>query len=294
MEAWLHKFMDYLLTEKGLAKNSIDSYRRDVLAFLLFLGTRQVSDIRKATDTDIAHYLYLLREKGRAPSTISRNIASLRSFYFFLMREKAVDRDPSIHLETPKVEKKLPRILTIHEVEWLLGAPEESDAAGLRDKAMLELLYASGAKVSELLSLNLADVNTDLSFVKCSNKMRERVIPLGKFATRTLEKYLSQGRPEFSRDREEQALFLNHHGNRLSRQGFWKLIKKYAVKAEISVDITPHTLRHSFAAHLLENGADLRAVQEMLGHADLSTTQIYTQLTKLKIREEYTKAHPRA
>ncbi|HJV45901.1 MAG TPA: site-specific tyrosine recombinase XerD [Bacillota bacterium] len=294
METWLNKFIGYLEKEKGLAKNSIDSYHRDLLSFKSFLESRHVPDWIRGTDGDIAQFVFNLREKGRAPSTISRNMASIRSFYSFLVRERVVDRDPSVHLETPKVEKKPPRILKIVEVERLLRAPDATEATGLRDKAMLELLYASGAKVSELLDLNVNQVNLELGYVTCSNKTRERIIPLGKYSIETLKQYFQEARPILTRGTEENALFLNHHGKRLTRQGFWKLIKKYAPLADISTAITPHTLRHSFAAHLIENGADLRSVQEMLGHADISTTQIYMQITKSRLREVYQKSHPRA
>lgn len=294
METWLNQFMTYLQTEKGLAKNSIDSYRRDLLLYVDFLESKHVSDLKKVKEDDLTQFLFYLKEKGRAASTISRHLASIRSFYSYLLREQVLYRDPTIHLESPKVEKKLPKILTVNEVERLMSSPDLHDPAGLRDKAMLELLYASGAKVSEMLAVDLEEVNLELGYVKCTNKTRERIIPLGKYAIDTLGSYLLKGRPGFIKDRDEQALFLNQQGKRLSRQGFWKLIKKYADKANISKDITPHTLRHSFAAHLLENGADLRSVQEMLGHADISTTQIYTQITKTRLREVYSKAHPRA
>lgn len=294
MEAWLNQFMAYLEVEKGLAKNSIDSYRRDLQTYINFLHTLNITHWKKVKEEHLSTFLFHLKEKGRAPATISRNLASIRSFYSYLMKERLVRRDPSIHMEGPKVEKKLPRVLSVDEVELLLNSPDKTDPSGLRDKAMLELLYASGAKVSEMLSINLDEVDLSLGYVKCVNKNRERIIPLGKFAIHTIDHYMRQGRPAFIKMEDEFALFLNHHGKRLSRQGFWKLIKKYAEKANISTDITPHTLRHSFAAHLLENGADLRSVQEMLGHADISTTQIYAHVTRSKLREVYSKAHPRA
>ncbi len=294
METWLQQFMKYLELEKGLAKNSIDSYRRDLHTYESFLRAKHVLDWKKVKEDHLTQFLFDLKEKGRAPSTISRHLASIRAFYSYLLKERLVQKDPTIHMASPKVEKKLPRVLTISEIELLLNSPDLMEPAGLRDRAMLELLYASGAKVSEMLSIDVDEVNLVLGFVKCTNKSKERIIPLGKYAIDTIGNYLKTGRPVFTKQDEQKALFLNHHGNRLSRQGFWKLIKKYAEKATISTDITPHTLRHSFATHLLENGADLRSVQEMLGHADISTTQIYTQLTRSKLREVYTKAHPRA
>lgn len=294
MVKWLQQFMAHLETERRLAKNSIESYQRDINAYLRFLESRLVGDIRQVKEEDVAQYLYDLKDQGKAPSTISRNIASIRSFHLYLVREKVTLTDPTQMFVSPKVEKKLPCILSIQEVEALMSAPDLTTAAGLRDKAMLELLYASGARVSELLSVNLDEINLALGYIKCANKTRERIIPLGKYALETLQQYITKGRTYFVKQLVQEALFLNQHGKRLSRQGFWKLIKKYAEKAQIRIDITPHTLRHSFAAHLLENGADLRSVQEMLGHADISTTQIYTQVVKPKLREVYAKAHPRA
>jgi integrase/recombinase XerD len=294
MKTSFYRFMAYLDEERGLAQNSIDSYRRDILSYIYFLEGEQISDWNYSEENMVSKFLFLLKEKGRAPSTISRNLASIRALYTYLVKEKLTDRDPTAHLESPKVEKRIPQVLSIEEVESLLYAPDLSEVGGIRDKAMLELLYASGTRVSELLAINVEELNLSLGFVRCSSKSRERIIPLGKYAIEFLDSYLINSRPRFSKCPGEGALFLNHHGKRLSRQGFWKLIKKYADKAKIPLDITPHTLRHSFAAHLLENGADLRSVQEMLGHADISTTQVYTRVTKSRLREVYTKAHPRA
>lgn len=294
MEAWLDQFMGYLECEKGLAKNSIDSYRRDLYTCIEYLRTKDMTCWQNVKQDHLKTFLIHLKEKGRAPATISRQLASIRSFYSYLMREYLVDRDPTLHMESPRVEKKPPRVLSVEEVEKLLNSPDGTDPSGLRDKAMLELLYASGAKVSELLSINLDEVNLSLGYVKCMNKSRERVIPLGQYAIRTIDDYMKKGRPLLHKGDHEVALFLNHHGKRLSRQGFWKLMKKYAEKAKVSTDITPHTLRHSFATHLLENGADMRSVQEMLGHADISTTGMYAHVTRSKLREVYSKSHPRA
>jgi integrase/recombinase XerD len=243
----------------------------------------------------IMGYLLYLQEQGRATATLSRNLASIRAFYQFLLREKFIDKDPSVNLESPKIEKKLPQVLSVVEVETLLNGPDTRLASGMRDKAMLELLYATGIRVSELVSLNLSDVNLNMGFIKCFGKgSKERIIPLGRLAIEGVSRYLERGRPMLKKRGQEEALFLNHHGRRLSRQGFWKIIKKYAQLANSHKEITPHTLRHSFATHLLENGADLRSVQEMLGHADISTTQIYTHVTRSRLKEVYAKAHPRA
>jgi len=251
--------------------------------------------LKDSNRNTILGYLNNLQTKGRAVSTISRNLAAIKSFYQYLVRERYLEKDPAAHLESPKLEKKLPKILTIGEVEELLRQPNTFLPTGHRDKAMLELLYATGIRVSELISLNISDINLDMGYIKCYGKgAKERIVPLGSIAAKCVQEYITKGRPKLVRTYEEPALFVNHHGNRLTRQGFWKIIKKYAQEASINKEITPHTLRHSFATHLLENGADLRSVQEMLGHADISTTQIYTHVTKNRLKEVYDKAHPRA
>ncbi|HAZ37635.1 MAG TPA: site-specific tyrosine recombinase XerD, partial [Clostridiaceae bacterium] len=220
----------------------------------------------------IAYILYLKKE-NKAPSSISRSIASIRSFYHFLLKSNIVNYDPTIDLESPKVEKKMPEILTIGEVEKLLSIPITSNFKGSRDKAMLELLYATGVRVTELVNLNIDDVNLNLGFVKL-NGTKERVVPIGRMAQKAVNVYINEYRQEFLKDKESNVLFLNFHGQKMTRQGFWKIIKSYAKEAGIEKKITPYTLRHSFAAHLIENGADLKSLQQMLGHADISTTQI--------------------
>jgi integrase/recombinase XerD len=227
-------------------------------------------------------------------STISRNLASIRSLYQYMSKNKMIEQDPTIELDSPKVEKKLPQILSTHEVELLLEQPKCVDLKGYRDKAMLELLYATGIRVSELINLNTADVNIEMGFIKCNKGSRERMIPIGSIAVNALREYINKSRGLLIHKPDEKAMFVNINGKRLTRQGFWKIIKQYKNQAKISKDITPHTLRHSFAAHLLENGADLRSIQEMLGHSDISSTQIYAQITKNKIKEIYKKTHPRA
>jgi integrase/recombinase XerD len=222
-------------------------------------------------------------------------MASIRSFYNFLFQERRVMENPAADLSSPKIEKKLPRVLTTAEVDLLLEQPDLQQVGGLRDKAMLEVIYATGVRVSELISLNTLDINLEAGFLRCTGKgSKERIIPLGSVAVHHLNTYLKAGRPKLVRERSEPALFLNLQGRRLTRQGFWKILKKYARQAGITKEITPHTIRHSFATHLLENGADLRSVQEMLGHADISTTQIYTQVTQRRLRDIYNKTHPRA
>ena len=295
MDKLIERFIHYLAVERGLAQNTLDSYQRDLNNYVEFLKRSSISDLNQTRRANIIAYLADLQRKGRATSTISRNLASLRSFYGFLIRDGLIDNDPTTNLESPKIEKRLPKVLTVQEVESLLEGPDLGDVCGLRDKAMLELLYATGIRVSELVALNLSDVNLNMGFLKCYGKgSKERIIPLGSVALTNVSDYVMRARVKLLRNPEEESLFLNHHGQRLSRQGFWKIIKKYATAATIQKEITPHTLRHSFATHLLENGADLRAVQEMLGHADISTTQIYTHLTKSRLKEVYAKTHPRA
>jgi integrase/recombinase XerD len=296
MNDWIARFIDYLAVERGLSANTLQSYQRDLCAFAEYLREKhQGSDLTETKQAHIVAYLGYLRGLGRANTTVSRNLASIRSFYHFLLKEEVLTADPTVQIETPKVEKRLPKVLTVDEVERLLQAPDPTTPAGARDKAMLELLYATGIRVSELVSIKVADVNLSAGFLKCMGKgSKERIIPIGEYAQSTLLHYLEFGRNKLLRDEDPQALFLNHHGTQMSRQGFWKILKKYAVAAGIHKHITPHTLRHSFATHLLERGADLRAVQEMLGHADISTTQIYTHVTRTRLKEVYAAAHPRA
>jgi len=295
MEKLLDEFISFLEVEKGLAKNTIQSYRMDLKKYLDFLTGKKIKNISETTKTNIISFLLFLQKKGMASSTISRNLASIRAFYQYLAREGYVRKNPTINLDSPKLEKKLPQVLTVHEVERLLAQPNCSELLGKRDKAMLELLYATGIRVSEMVNLDVDYVNIDMGFIKCVGKgSKERIIPVGSIALKNLEIYLKRVRGKLVKNPKEKALFLNHHGKRLTRQGFWKILKGYAQKANINKKITPHTFRHSFATHLLENGADLRSVQELLGHADISTTQVYTHLTKKRIKEIYQKTHPRA
>ncbi|HEX6988100.1 MAG TPA: site-specific tyrosine recombinase XerD [Bacillota bacterium] len=292
----INEFIDYLDVERGLAGNTLESYGRDLRHYHEFLG-RDHRTAHEVSRTTIVAYLLHLQKQGKAASTIARRLAALKAFYQYLLRERKIDHDPTENLESPKQKKRLPKVLSVQEVERLLEQPDGRTPAGLRDRAMLELLYATGIRVSELVSLDVDRVSLDGATVRCMGKgSRERVIPIGSVAVRALGDYLERGRSQLIRDRdpEEAALFVNQHGRRLTRQGFWKILKKYARQAGITKEITPHTLRHSFATHLLENGADLRAVQEMLGHADISTTQIYTHVTRHRLKDIYARAHPRA
>ena len=295
MENYVQQFISYLASERGLAQNTLESYGRDLRYFQQYLESNQLTFATGSTNEIIRTYLDELKKQGKAVSTISRNLAALKSFYQYLLKEQYLDVDPASKIESPKLEKKLPQVLSVQQVELLLKQPNINLPAGLRDNAMLELLYATGIRVSELITINVNDVNLELGYIKCFGRgAKERVVPLGSIASKCVAQYLRKGRTTLVRSKQEEAMFVNHHGRRLTRQGFWKIIKKYASEAHIEQKITPHTLRHSFATHLLENGADLRSVQEMLGHADISTTQIYTHVTKNRLKEVYDKAHPRA
>jgi integrase/recombinase XerD len=289
-------FIHFLTVEKGLARNTIVSYQRDLEQYRTFLQNIGVLDVQNITRSHIMRYLGQMREDGKSSKTMARNVASIRSFHQFLLREKRANEDPTLHIETPQLEKKLPKVLNLPEVEALLQAPDMSNEFGYRDKAMIEILYATGMRVSELVQLNISDAHLTMGFIRCIGKgNKERIIPIGSKAIEALEQYLQFARPKLVKPQHRtDALFLNHLGKRLTRQGFWKILKKLASVAGIQKEFSPHTLRHSFATHLLENGADLRAVQEMLGHADISTTQIYTHVTKTRLKDVYSKFHPRA
>ncbi len=295
MQKQLEEYTNYLAVEKGLAKNTLDSYRRDLQKFITFMNNSRISEPQKVESSDINRFLGELKKSNSATSTISRMLASIRSFFNYLLEEGNIEANPALELESPRIEKKLPRVLTTEEINSLLGQPKTIENKGLRDKAMLELLYASGIRVSELIDLNLSDFDPLVGYLRCRGKgQKERIVPIGSVAIGYVSDYMNSAREILCKNNGEAALFVNHHGTRMTRQGFWKLLKKYAQKSGIETEITPHTIRHSFATHLLENGADLRSVQEMLGHSDISTTQIYTQVTRKKIREIYDKAHPRA
>ena len=294
MNTYVKEYTSFMTDIRHKSLNTVESYKRDVTQYISYLDGTGVTDISSTTKTTVLSYLLYLQKEGRASSTVSRTLASLRSYYLFMMQNGVVKSNPTSNLEAPHVEKKIPKILSGEEVELLLEQPKNCDNKGIRDKAMLELLYATGIRESELINLDVSDVNVPMSFVRCKGGKKERIIPMGHQAKDALENYINNVRKYMVKDENETALFVNCSGARLSRQGFWKLIKYYQHIAGIETDITPHTLRHSFAAHLLENGADLHSIQEMMGHADISSTQVYSRMMNSKIKDVYAKAHPRA
>ncbi|MCH5263866.1 MAG: site-specific tyrosine recombinase XerD [Lachnospiraceae bacterium] len=293
MEQEIKAFITYLHNVKGTSANTEMSYKRDLEKVQHFMASRGISKTADISRQDLEDYVKYLEDNKFAAATVSRNIASLKAFYHYMVQENIVAEDISESLKAPKIEKKVPEIMSPDEVVRLLEQPSGSSPKEIRDKAMLELLYATGIRVTELITLKLSDVNMPMSFILCRDRNKERIIPFGTAAKNALVNYLDGTRDEMLENKSSDVLFANCSGQPMSRQGFWKLIKYYAKKADIKADITPHTLRHSFAAHLVENGADLRSVQEMLGHSDISTTQIYANLNHNHIREVYAKAHPR-
>lgn len=289
----LAEYAAFLQVEKGLAKNTVQAYLSDLRQFKAFLSERGLA-LAEVDADEVAFYLNHLAAQELSARSRARKVSALRNFFAFLVEEERVEENPCAYLPTPKLPRRLPQILTEQEVLALLEAPRLDKPAGYRDRAMLEVLYGSGLRVSELLALNLGDID-ELGFVRCTGKgNKERIVPLGSHALRATELYVRHARPRLCKDYRERALFVNQRGQRLTRQGFWKIIKAWAKEAGIEKNITPHMLRHSFATHLLRGGADLRSVQEMLGHADLATTQIYTHLDKGHLRDVYRQAHPRA
>lgn len=290
-------YLHFLQVERQLSTNTLSSYRRDLESYIEHIHNVQAVQSLKAIErSHILIHLEALRGEGISARTIARHISSIRSFHQFLLREKLTDTDPTVHLEMPQIEQRLPKVLSIEEIERLISAPNREKPQGIRDIAMLELLYGTGMRISELIGLNLDDVHLTMGFVRVFGKGgKERIVPLGKSAIHTLDQYLQNARFKLQgKYPKTDAFFINQRGKRLTRQGCWKLLKEHAKNAHIEKEITPHTLRHSFATHLIENGADLRAVQEMLGHADISTTQIYTHISKTRLSEVYKQFHPRA
>ena len=293
MERQLKLFFEFLENEKKLSDNTLQSYKRDLKQFSRFLESYSLH-YNKVSEDDMNLYIKELQENGKKASSISRAIASIRSFYQFALKRKKVKKDPTANVKSPKIEKRVPSVLTSKEVELLLDQPKDVDLKGTRDKAMLEFAYATGMRVTEIISLNIDDVNLEEGYVTCTNGNKQRTIPLGTMALNALKEYIEDARDVLIKDEKQRALFVNVNGGRLTRQGFWKIIKYYKEQAHITKDITPHVLRHSFATHLLQNGADLKAIQTMLGHSDISSTQVYMQFQDGGLKDIYKKAHPRA
>ena len=289
MEKVMTEYLNFLKNTKKSSDNTIQAYKRDLNFFFEYLKKNNLEYLNVEYD-DIQKYIEELNNEGRKAASISRRLATLRSFYGYLLKKKLIKAIPTNKVNTPKVEKKAPMILTADEVEILLSQPKSDDLKGIRDKAMLEFAYATGMKVSEIINLDLKDVNLVDSYVVCNEGYSKRVVPLGRISKEALEEYLNNSRPYLLKTDDEKPLFVNVMGNRLTRQGFWKIIKQYQEQAHIDKEITPHVLRHSFATHLLQNGADMRAVQTMLGHTDIASTQVYMKL----IDDQYKENHPRA
>ena len=295
MDSLVDSYLHYLVVEKGLSRNTIESYGRDLRVFLDFVEGREIRSFREVTRGDVLAFLKELQGRGLSVRSVSRTLISLRGLFRFLLLEGHLEEDPVEEMEIPRPPRSLPHVLSLQEVERILEAPDPGTPLGVRDRAMLELLYATGMRVSELAGLAPEGVDIQVGFVRVKGKGdKERVIPIGEVARERLDIYLREGRPRLLKGRESPYLFVNRQGRGLSRQGIWKLIKRYALEAGVLTPITPHTLRHSFATHLLERGADLRFVQVMLGHADIGTTQIYTHLNQEYLRKIYQQYHPRA
>lgn len=294
MKELIDSFLDYLSVERALAKNTILAYRQDLNMYLDFMAKRRIEALSKITKNDIVEFMLFEKDNGVSPTSISRRLAAIRMFHRFLSRERVLKSDPTVLIDSPKLWKKVPDTLSLNEVEALISQPQVRDHQGARDKAILETLYATGMRVSESADLKTNNVNLDIGFLRCIGKgNKERIIPLGKKAIQSINRYLEFSRPYFLKKKTSEYLFINRSGARLSRQSVWKLIKRYAKEAKIKKPIKVHTLRHSFATHLLERGADLRSVQEMLGHSNISTTQIYTHIDKERLKTIHKQFHPR-
>jgi integrase/recombinase XerD len=290
---WLGRYLDHLAAERGLSANTLAAYRRDVEALTRGMGENRRPET--ARREDLLRQLRRMRIEGRSPRSVARWLVAVRGFFGYLLAEEVISEDPSAHLDAPRAWRTLPKVLSFAEVEALLAAPDQHRPLGLRDAAMIEVLYATGLRVSELIGLRLGDLHLDGGYLRCIGKgSKERVVPLGREADTALQRYLALGRPELLGSRRSNILFVNHRGGPMTRQGFWKIIKAHGVAAGIRARLSPHTVRHSFATHLLENGADLRSVQLLLGHADISTTQIYTHVNRERLKRLYRDFHPRA
>lgn len=288
-------YLHYLKVERGLSENTINSYGIDLKLFLEYLRENEIPSFKQVNKEVIVNYMQSEKNNNKANSSILRSVSSLRKFFQYLVQEKIIEKDPMLLIDTPKKKQHLPQVLTKEEVEKLLRSPNTGQVLGLRDRAMLELMYATGLRISEIINLKLEDLHLTMGTLQTLGKgHKERIVPVGDEAIKWVNRYLEEARPKLLKQKRSNYLFLNFHGNNLTRQGVWKNLKAEVRKAGIQKNITPHTLRHSFATHILENGADLRIVQELLGHADISTTQIYTHLSNKQLADIYNRAHPRA
>ena len=293
MEKQINNFLNFLQEEKKASENTLQSYKRDLIQFSNYIKQKDINFLR-IKNNQINEYIEYMEEIGKKSSTISRSIASIRAFYQYMQRCGKIKKDPTEGIQSPKIAKRVPTVLSAQEVELLLEQPKNIDLKGIRDKAMLEFAYATGMKVTEIISLNIDDVDLESGFVICKTKEKQRNIPLGNISKDALREYIENARPILIKNDKTTALFVNTNGHRLTRQGFWKIIKYYKEQAHITKDITPHVLRHSFATHLLQNGADLKSIQLMLGHSDISSTQVYMQFQDENLQNIYKKTHPRA
>jgi integrase/recombinase XerD len=288
-------FISYLAVVKGLSKNTLESYGRDVSKWVAYLEERGIVDIREVDYKVILDFLTHLREQNLNARSVARILVSIKQFFRFLLAEKIIEKDPTFLIRTPKIRTSIPGVLSLDDVEKLLSAPDDKTPEGVRDLAMLEVLYATGIRVTELVSLQLNSVNFELGYLMVYGKGgKERIVPIGDKAIAGLQEYMNISRPSLLKSRKSVYLFVTRRGGKMTRQGFWKLIKGYAGRTGIGKKISPHTLRHSFATHLLERGADLRTIQIMLGHSDISTTQIYTHIQRERLKEIHRKYHPRS
>ena len=293
MKTLIENYFEYLQNTKKASSNTMMSYKRDILKYAEYLEKNRIK-IETTSGTSVLEYLMGLQKSGMSASTVSRNLASIRSLYRFMQNKGMITQDPTTQLHSLKSEKKLPDVLTNEEVERLLSQPNASELKGCRDKAMLEILYATGMRVSEMIDLKLSDVDMNIGYINCNHGNKLRVIPIYSLAKKAVKDYIDGARSFLVKGSGEDTLFVNYNGSKMTRQGFWKIIKNYAKTAGIETPITPHTLRHSFATHLLENGADLKSIQEMLGHTDISSTQVYAQVVKKHLNDVYKSSHPRA
>ena len=293
MEKQINNFLEFIQNDKKASDNTLQSYRRDIEQYYRYVEINKINYV-KVDSEQVSDYLEYMKGLGKKSSTISRSLASIRAFYQYLLRNKKIKRDPTEGIQSPKIDKRVPTVLSAQEVELLLEQPKGVDLKGIRDKAMLEFAYATGMKVTEIISLNIEDINFEEGLVMCKVGEKQRNIPLGNLSKEALKDYVENARPILIKDDSVTALFVNTNGHRLTRQGCWKIIKYYKEQAHITKDITPHVLRHSFATHLLQNGADLKSIQLMLGHSDISSTQVYMQFQDESLQNIYRKAHPRA